>query len=54
VVADMGAAASVAFDAKGHLLVLSRGPNPLTEFDADGKLLSSDLFQVQRHGLFSH
>ena len=33
----MGAAASVAFDSKGHLLVLSRGAQPLTEFDADGK-----------------
>ena len=32
----MGAPASVAFDAKGHLWVLTRGPQPLFEFDANG------------------
>src|SRR3954468_14733206 len=37
----MGAAASVAFDSKGHMLVLSRGAQPLTEFDADGKFIRS-------------
>ena len=30
----IGAAASVAFDANGHLWVLNRGPQPLAEFDA--------------------
>src|SRR5258708_5206755 len=38
---SMGAAASVAFDSKGHMLVLSRGAQPLTEFDADGKFIRS-------------
>jgi DNA-binding beta-propeller fold protein YncE len=50
---NMGAAASVAFDAKGHLFVLSRGPQPLTEFDADGTYLRSfgeGLF-TRSHGL---
>ena len=35
----MGAAASVAFDAKGHLYVLNRGPQPLVEFDANGTFI---------------
>src|SRR5258706_3621996 len=38
---NMGAAASVAFDSKGHLFVLSRGAQPLTEFDAAGKIIGS-------------
>ena len=49
----MGAAASVAFDSKGHMLVLSRGAQPLTEFDADGKFIRSfgeGLF-TRSHGL---
>ena len=50
---NMGAAAAVAFDAKGHLFVLSRGTQPLTEFDADGKFIRSfgeGLF-TRSHGL---
>jgi sugar lactone lactonase YvrE len=50
---NMGAAASVAFDSKGHLVVLSRGAQPLTEFDADGKFIRSfgeGLF-TRSHGL---
>jgi DNA-binding beta-propeller fold protein YncE len=37
----MGASASVAFDSKGHLYVLSRGPQALFEFDEDGKFVRS-------------
>lgn len=33
----MGASASVAFDSKGHLWVLTRGAQALMEFDGDGK-----------------
>jgi sugar lactone lactonase YvrE len=50
---NMGAAAAVAFDSKGHLIVLSRGAQPLTEFDADGKFIRSfgeGLF-TRSHGL---
>ena len=50
---NMGAAAAVAFDSKGHLFVLSRGTQPLTEFDADGKFIRSfgeGLF-TRSHGL---
>ena len=50
---NMGAAASVAFDSKGHLFVLSRGAQPLTEFDADGKFIRTfgeGLF-TRSHGL---
>jgi sugar lactone lactonase YvrE len=49
----MGAAASVAFDSKGHLFVLNRGPQPLMEFDAGGKFIRSfgeGLF-TRTHGL---
>ena len=35
----MGASSSVAFDSKGHLFVLSRGMQPLTEFDENGKFV---------------
>jgi len=35
----MGPPASVAFNSKGHLLVLTRGTQPLMEFDADGKFV---------------
>ena len=35
----MGASLSVAFDSKGHLFVLSRGANPITEFDENGKFI---------------
>ena len=49
----MGASASVAFDSKGHLFVLTRGAQPFFEFDADGKFIRSfgeGLF-VRSHGL---
>lgn len=49
----MGAPASVAFDAKGHLIVLNRGPHALMEFDMDGKFLRAfgeGLF-TRTHGL---
>ncbi|HWF10108.1 MAG TPA: peptidyl-alpha-hydroxyglycine alpha-amidating lyase family protein [Bryobacteraceae bacterium] len=35
----IGAPASVAFDAKGHMYVLARGPMALVEFDENGKFL---------------
>jgi hypothetical protein len=35
----MGAPASVAFDSKGHLFVLNRGPQPLLEFDENQKFI---------------
>jgi DNA-binding beta-propeller fold protein YncE len=46
-------AASVAFDAKGHLWVLNRGPQPLVEFDASGTFIRAfgeGLF-TRTHGL---
>ena len=49
----IGASASVAFDAKGHLWVLNRGPQPLAEFDADGRFIRAfgeGLF-MRTHGL---
>ena len=49
----MGAAASVAFDSKGHLFVLNRGPQPLVELDANGKFIRAfgeGLF-TRSHGL---
>jgi DNA-binding beta-propeller fold protein YncE len=49
----MGAAASVAFDSKGHLWVLNRGPQPLVEFDANGTFIRAfgeGLF-TRTHGL---
>jgi len=49
----MGAAAAVAFDAKGHLFVLNRGPQGLFEFDQNGKFLRAfaDGLFVRSHGL---
>jgi len=49
----MGASASVAFDSKGHLFVLTRGAQPFFEFDADGKFVRSfgDGLFVRSHGL---
>lgn len=49
----MGASASVAFDANGHLFVLTRGPQPLFEFDADGKFVRTfgDGLFTRSHGL---
>ena len=49
----MGAPASVAFDSKGHLFVLNRGPQPLMEFDGNGKFIRTfgeGLF-TRSHGL---
>ena len=37
----VGAPASVAFDSKGHLWVLTRGAQALMEFDGDGKFVRS-------------
>src|SRR5262245_6277210 len=48
-----GAAASVAFDSKGHLWVLTRGNPSLYEFDGSGKFIRSfgeGLF-TRSHGL---
>jgi sugar lactone lactonase YvrE len=49
----MGAPASVAFDARGHMIVLNRGPKPLMEFDADGNFVRSfgDGLFTRSHGL---
>jgi len=49
----MGAAASVAFDAKGHLFVLNRGAQPFVEFDENGKFLRAfgDGLFTRSHGL---
>jgi len=49
----MGPPASAAFDSKGHLWVLNRGPQPVMEFDANGKFLRAfgeGLF-TRTHGL---
>src|SRR5579864_1855245 len=49
----MGASSDVAFDSKGHLFVLSRGAQPLTEFDENGKFIRAfgeGLF-TRSHGL---
>jgi DNA-binding beta-propeller fold protein YncE len=50
----MGPPASVAFDAKGHMWVLTRGPQPLFEFDANGAFLRAfgeSLRFTRTHGL---
>lgn len=49
----MGASAAVAFDARGHLVVLARGNPALFEFEPDGtfvRAFGSDLF-TRTHGL---
>jgi len=48
-----GAAASVAFDAHGHLWVLYRGQQPFAEFDENGKFIRAfgDGMFVRSHGL---
>lgn len=38
---ELGPSSSVAVDANGHLYVFHRGPNPLAEFDSDGRHLRS-------------
>jgi sugar lactone lactonase YvrE len=49
----IGASASVAFDAKGHLWVLNRGAQPLAEFEADGKFIRAfgEGMFTRTHGL---
>jgi DNA-binding beta-propeller fold protein YncE len=49
----MGATASVAFDAQGHLLVLTRGAVAFFEFDPDGKFVRSfgEKMFTRAHGL---
>jgi DNA-binding beta-propeller fold protein YncE len=50
---NMGAPASVAFDSRGHMIVLNRGPVPVMEFDADGNFIRAfgeGLF-TRSHGL---
>jgi sugar lactone lactonase YvrE len=51
--AAMGASSDVAFDSKGHLFVLSRGPKPLTEFDENGKFVRAfgDGLFTRSHGI---
>src|SRR6476646_4124281 len=51
--AAMGASSDVAFDSKGHLYVLSRGTQPLTEFDENGifiRAFGEGLF-TRSHGI---
>lgn len=49
----MGASASVAFNASGHLLVLTRGAQPFFEFDENGTFLRAfgDGLFTRAHGL---
>jgi DNA-binding beta-propeller fold protein YncE len=49
----MGASASVTFDAKGHLLVLTRGAQPFFEFDENGKFIRAfgDGLFTRAHGV---
>jgi sugar lactone lactonase YvrE len=48
----MGPPASIAFDSKGHIFVLNRGPQPLMEFDANEKFIRAfgEAF-TRAHGL---
>ncbi len=51
---EFGLSASVTFDDEGHLWVLNRGPNPVSEFDKDGKLMrafGAGLFGRRPHAL---
>ena len=49
----MGAPTSVAFDARGHMLVFNRGPHPLMEFDARGSFVRAfgEGMYVRPHGM---
>jgi DNA-binding beta-propeller fold protein YncE len=49
----MGAPSSVAFDARGHLLVFNRGEHPLMEFDQQGNYVRSfgEGRYVRPHGM---
>jgi len=51
--AEMGAPAAVAFDSKGHLYVLSRGPQAFLEFDPNGTFVRGfgDALFTRSHGL---
>jgi DNA-binding beta-propeller fold protein YncE len=48
-----GGTSGVAINSKGHIFVLHRGPNPLVEFDPNGKYLRSfgEGFFERPHGL---
>lgn len=35
----LGASSGVAFDSKGHMIVLNRGPHPIMEFDPQGRFV---------------
>ena len=51
---EFGLSASVTFDDQGHLWVLNRGPNPVSEFDENGNLIrafGSGLFGRRPHAL---
>ena len=51
---NFGLSASVTFDTKGHLWVLNRGPQPVAEFDENGKFIRAfgeGLFGVRPHAL---
>src|ERR1700689_708439 len=50
---NMGASSSVAFDSHGHLYVLSRGMQAITEFDENGKWIRSfgEGMFTRSHGL---
>ena len=52
--ADSGAPAATAFDSKGHMFVLTRGPVAFFEFDASGKFLRSfgAGLLTRAHGLY--
>ena len=50
---NFGSVSGVAINSRGHIFLLHRGPNPLMEFDADGKFvraLGEGLFD-RPHGL---
>jgi DNA-binding beta-propeller fold protein YncE len=49
----MGASASVTFDARGHVLVLTRGAQPFFEFDENGKFVRAfgDGLFTRAHGV---
>lgn len=51
---EMGASTDVAFDSRGHLYVLTRGPSPVMEFDPDGQFIRSfgDGLFARTHGLY--
>lgn len=51
--AEMGAPTSVATTSKGNLLVFTRGPRPLIEFDKDGRFVRAfgDGLYTRAHGM---